>query len=77
MHGVAPNKAAAACPLPPWRTALYDTVHGAGELLFLLVSRLSFWGLWAGTFLGVWSLAIYFKNVWVHFVYPEGSKKAQ
>ena len=42
----------------------------AGSGLFLLLSRAAFLILWLGTVLAVWSLAIYFSNVWTHFVYP-------
>lgn len=48
----------------------------AGTNLALNISRGAYAGLWAGTILGLWSLAIYFANVWVHFVYPPEAKKA-
>ncbi|KXZ50063.1 hypothetical protein GPECTOR_18g42 [Gonium pectorale] len=48
--------------------------HRADSRIFLDISRLAFVGLWAGTVLGLWSLAIYFANVWVHFIYPEAKK---
>ncbi len=44
--------------------------------LALHISRGAYAGLWAGTILGLWSLAIYFANVWQHFIYPEAVKKA-
>ncbi|GLC39852.1 hypothetical protein PLESTB_001292100 [Pleodorina starrii] len=47
----------------------------AGSSLFRHLSLSAYVGLWGGTVLGLWSLAIYFANVWVHFIYPEVSKK--
>ncbi|GFR48704.1 hypothetical protein Agub_g10660 [Astrephomene gubernaculifera] len=46
----------------------------ADSTLFLSLSRGAYVGLWGGVVLGLWSLAIYFANVWVHFVYPEVKK---
>lgn len=47
----------------------------ADSPLFYHISIASYVGLWGGTVLGLWSLGIYFANVWVHFVYPEVKKQ--
>ena len=53
----------------------YAHVHAhLGSPLWLHISLASYVALWGGTVLGLWSLAIYFSNVWVHFVYPEAKK---
>ncbi|KAG2486834.1 hypothetical protein HYH03_014517 [Edaphochlamys debaryana] len=49
--------------------------NSAGSTAFLTASRLAYVALWGGTVLGLWSLAIYFANVWQHFIYPETKKQ--
>ncbi len=49
-------------PQPPNRHA------GSGFFDFLAYA--SFASLWVATGFAVWSLVIYFSNVWTHFIYP-------
>ncbi|KAG2427636.1 hypothetical protein HXX76_012287 [Chlamydomonas incerta] len=57
------------------RQPLADLLPAYGDSpLWLYISIGAYVALWGGTVLGLWSLAIYFSNVWVHFVYPEAKK---
>jgi hypothetical protein len=42
----------------------------------LQLSYWSWWLLWVAAALALWSLSIYFANIWAHFVAPQ-VKKAQ
>ncbi|GLI71492.1 hypothetical protein VaNZ11_016707 [Volvox africanus] len=84
------SKAVKVNTLGKWKTALQMVSMSVllvvrqplGDLLperadsrwFLDLSLGAYVGLWGGTVLGIWSLAIYFANVWVHFIYPEAKK---
>eukprot|EP00879_Flechtneria_rotunda_P009992 GHRR01010448.1.p1 GENE.GHRR01010448.1~~GHRR01010448.1.p1 ORF type:complete len:267 (+),score=72.02 GHRR01010448.1:882-1682(+) len=50
------------------------------KVVHLSLPQLSFASwllLWAAALLAMWSLSIYFANVWMHFVAPRPAKKAQ
>lgn len=40
------------------------------------LSYAAWWLLWAAAVLALWSLSIYFANVWTHFVAPQSVKKS-
>ncbi len=40
------------------------------ELSLVRIIWGSYVALWGGASLALWSLAIYFANVWTHFIYP-------
>lgn len=50
-------------------SAYYALGMDAREGVVVLV-WLAFWLLWFAAALAIWSLAIYFSNVWTHFIYP-------
>lgn len=47
---------------------------GQLQVSVLQLSTWSWWLLWAAAVLAVWSLSMYFVNVWAHFVAPQAKK---
>lgn len=46
------------------------------SLTLLQLSYASWWLLWAAAALAVFSLSIYFANIWAHLVAPQAKKVA-